>query len=359
MSNFLYSLLSDLHCHNWSAYSSVDADGVNSRLRHILNEVERAAAETVKAGGKFMLIAGDVFHVRGQIAPEVMNSTIKTFDRVAKMGIRVFVIPGNHDLSSKDTQELTNAAQALNMIDGVEVITKPTLVYLNGKEKVVMIPWEPDNKELTSKILEFMDKPNVNDHLDWDLVLHAGIDDVFPNMPAHGLTAKQLAKWDYRRVFAGHYHNHKVMEEGKVISIGASTHQTFSDIGSKAGFLMVYDDKVEYRASHAPQFVEINEKTEEDDIPLIVNGNFVRVRDIPMNDVEIKNFRDELVKMGAKGVSIEVPRKVTTARTGTPRTKRLTLNNSINAFIDEKGYPEEAKLKAYCSKILADVQTAS
>ena len=48
-----------------------------------------------------------------------------------------------------------------------------------------------------------------------------------------------LAKLGFRRVFAGHYHHHCSFEDGKVWSIGATTHQTASDIGTKAGFLLV------------------------------------------------------------------------------------------------------------------------
>ncbi len=64
-----YGLISDCHFFNWSAFSSVDADGRNTRLMGLLNEVKRCAQEVLAAGGDTIYIAGDVFHVRGNIAP--------------------------------------------------------------------------------------------------------------------------------------------------------------------------------------------------------------------------------------------------------------------------------------------------
>src|SRR3954470_18937004 len=108
VSNHPYLLVSDLHCHSWSAFATRDADGVNSRLRIILKELERAAHVLKQARGSTIIIAGDLFHVRGQIDPEVFNPVYATIQRLAKGGFEFFAIPGNHDLKSKDTSMLGN-----------------------------------------------------------------------------------------------------------------------------------------------------------------------------------------------------------------------------------------------------------
>ena len=60
----MYVQLSDLHFHNWSAFAKTNDDGVNSRLRIILNETIRAAhklKELRKAKGGTMVLGGDLF----------------------------------------------------------------------------------------------------------------------------------------------------------------------------------------------------------------------------------------------------------------------------------------------------------
>lgn len=83
----LYGVISDTHCHNWTTFGSTDANGVNTRLKIILNEITRAAEEVQAAGGTHLFHAGDLFHVRGSVAPSVLNPTLKCFKDIVNMGI--------------------------------------------------------------------------------------------------------------------------------------------------------------------------------------------------------------------------------------------------------------------------------
>jgi hypothetical protein len=136
-------------------------------------------------------------------------------------------------------------------------------------------------------------------------------------------------------VFAGDYHNYKVMEAGKVISIGATTHQQWGDIGSKAGFLLVYPDRVDHFASHAPNFIELDEDDAETDYPLIVDQNYVRIRGMKLTDAEINAMRKSLLDMGARGVTFQVSRAVVAARAGSALAKTSTLDESVASFIEK------------------------
>ena len=131
-----YGVASDVHCHSWSAFSTVDADGVNSRLRIILDELLRAAKVLKKRGGNRLIICGDLFHVRGSVKPSVMNPTYETFEQISKMGIDVDAIAGNHDLEGNDSDELGNAMQTLGAIRGFTPITSPRV-----NEQFAFFPW--------------------------------------------------------------------------------------------------------------------------------------------------------------------------------------------------------------------------
>jgi DNA repair exonuclease SbcCD nuclease subunit len=351
-----YGLFSDVHAHPWSAFSTTLPSGLNSRLGLILDEMWRMAQEVLAAGGDTLVFAGDLFHQRGAIDPEVFNPTYSLIERIAaEAGLRVLLIPGNHDLKGRNTTELGNAMQKLDAIIGVDVITQPKVIPELG---LALVPWFDKVNDLKFTISDLANAMNQDALLETDLVIHAGIDGVIPGLPDHGLSSAWLAEQGFRRVFAGHYHHHKVMEGGAVISIGATTQQTWSDVGTKAGFLIVEPDKINYRASNAPSFVDIDETTDEDELPLIVDGNYVRVRGMKLTDLEVKTMRDELDKLGARGVSFQVARAVVSARTGAAP-KTTTLEESVGAYVDGLALPDAAAVKAGALDVLASVRSLS
>jgi DNA repair exonuclease SbcCD nuclease subunit len=345
-----YLLFSDVHAHAWSHFSSVDSTtGMNSRLIIILNELERAFDALHDAEGDLAVFAGDLFHTRGQLDPEVFNPVFALFERMALRGFRIVMIPGNHDLKGKETSELGNAFQAIESLNGVTVITEP-LGFIYGDHRLALVPWisKMDTLKGVLENLKVADKAKV------DVICHGGIDGTLSGMPAHGLSPEYLAKLGFNRVFSGHYHHHKDFGNG-VYSIGATTHQTFSDIGTLAGFCLVHPDKVEFCGSHAPRFISVDEKTDMADLPIIVPGNYVRVRGLKLTDTEIAELRKELTNLGAAGVSIEVPRAVVAARPASGTASVLTINQSVHKFIDDLKIAGAADVKAECDDILTTV----
>jgi DNA repair exonuclease SbcCD nuclease subunit len=309
-------------------------------------------------GGDTVYIAGDLLHTRGSMDPEVFNPLHKAIEYIAD-DLTVRIIPGNHDLKDRDTTELGNAIQTLGAIRNVEIVTNKWGRTWHG-ERVLMLPWHASKDDLRTSIKTITDAWPTEDLAETDLIIHVGIDGVLAGVPDHGLSAAEVASWGFKRVFAGDYHNHKVMEDGKVYSIGATTHQQWGDIDTKAGFLLVYEDRVEYRASHAPSFVEITGEDDPEDIPNIVDGNYVRVRGMKLTDAEINKFRKELEEMGAKGVTFQVTRETVSARGATSVSKGTTLDQSVDTFIDQKKDIDPDLLplvKAGAAQILTDVRS--
>lgn len=322
-------IVSDIHCHAWHPFATTNPDGINSRLQITLDELMRAGLDLVSRGGKRMYIAGDLVHTRGSMDPEVFNPLFATIKWLTAQGIEIFIIPGNHDLKGRDTTELGNAIQTLSEIEGVTVCTKQTV--FNHFGGVIMIPWCATKDALREEVKRIP----LTGRSEIDLIIHVGIDGVLDGVPPSGLSSTEVAGWGFKRVFAGDYHNFKSMEEDTVFSIGATAHQTWSDIGTKAGYLLVYPDKVEFCASHAPSFIELTDEDDPDEYPLIVDKNYVRIRGFKLTDAEINSLRAELLAMGAKGVSFQVTRNVVTARAGGAATKSLTLDQSVHGYIEK------------------------
>ena len=343
-----YALLSDLHFFNWSSFSSVNEEGVNTRLQLIIDEVYRAKEELVKAGGDTMILAGDIFHTRGSITPEVLNPVLRLFDDLTS-DINVYAIAGNHDLSSKDAQWLTNSASALETV-GVKM-AMPEL-YPTELD-VILISWKSSVDDL-KKTLEHHAISDTKES--WDVIIHAPVDGVISGLPDHGLTADYLASLGFKRVFSGHYHDHKDFGNG-VYSIGATTHQTWSDVDKKAGFLLVYPDKVKRFASHAPQFVDIYGDMTEEELT-ICDGNYCRVRIGKATPATINEVRDEILGLGALGVVVQAVKEtsVEERETGTALGKSTSLEQSVADYIAEK-FSKNNDLAVLCSEILTKVES--
>lgn len=355
----VYGLVADLHLHNWSSFSTELKDGQNSRLAGLLGEVERCAAEVHRAGGKKVVFAGDVFHVRGSVAPSVLNPTKDTLDSIhKKYGTEFVIIPGNHDLEGKDATRLGSAVTALEC-GHVRICNEVT--FEDGLQ-ANLFPWFEKTIELKAELERCAPKEGEV----YDAIIHAPIDGVIAGLPLHGLEPEYLASLGYRRVFAGHYHNHKAFEGGAV-SIGALAHHTWSDIGTKAGFLLIDSGKFDYRwmKSHLPEFIDLTKlacEADHADIPLMVDGHYVRVRVEASKSKDVEAARQELLEMGALAVLVQAEPKppVSEARAGHTVKAGASLEVSVSEFIGAMpALSDTAAVTAAALSVLGSIATIS
>lgn len=342
-----YGIISDTHNHAWSQFSEVMPDGVNSRLRIILDETYRAAETVAIAGGDTLFHGGDMFHVRGSIAPSVLNPTIECYKRIhQEFGIDVVAIPGNHDLEGRDASFNSNAANSLRD-SGVRVVNTPTTI--GG---VVLVPWVQDIGKLKESLERWSSK--VGDNV--DIIIHAPVDGVIMGIPDHGLDPKWLGDLSFRNVFCGHYHNHKDFGNG-VYSIGALTHQTWGDVSSVAGFIIVDGGDVIHHASCAPSFVDLDLTDKKTKLAAFkIEGNYIRVKTTSGDEKKLKQVRDMLTDKGAAGVVIHaIHDKSPTLRTTATVSAGASVQQSVCEYVKEKGYENQKALILECSDILNEV----
>lgn len=296
-----YGLVADLHLHGWSSFSETLPSGVNSRLQGLLSELRRCAEETKKQGGLHVVLAGDVFHVRGSVAPSVLNPTKDALTAIhEEFGTLFIIIPGNHDLEGKNTTRIGSAVTALEC-EWVQVVNEP---MWHEDINTVLVPWFESVDELKEQLQRLQP---ASDEEPGDAIIHAPIDGVIEGIPAHGLSPEYLASLDYKHVFAGHYHNHKAFP-GNAVSIGALAHHTWSDVNSRAGFLIVTPaEKFTWFQSHLPQFIDLGQLAgvDPEEIPLLVDGNFIRARVEADKTIEVEEARNELLRMGARAVLVQ------------------------------------------------------
>ena len=329
-----YLLWSDSHFHNWTAFSSVDENGLNTRLKIQLNEARKAYEALGRAGGTTAFHAGDLFHVRGNIRPSVLNPVRDFFQEMNDAGYETCILSGNHDLESNDASDLTSAVSAIASVDGVEAVNKVTML-----EDVIMVPWYSkiaDLENMLEKLSETLDASQ------YDLIIHAPVNDVLLNIPNTGMNVLYLKTLGYKRVFAGHYHNHKNFDD-KVWSVGALLHQTWGDIDSQAGFCLVYPDRVEFIESTAPKFMRLPPSPSLDELEE-VDGNYVRAEVEDPTPSRVKDIKAMLVDAGAAGVTIKPLVKTSTKREGKETVTAMdSLSESIFKYSKEKHSEKVAK----------------
>lgn len=317
-----------------------------------MSETNRAADAVFRAGGNTLVHAGDLFHVRGSVAPSVLNPTLATYKTLVDAGMKIIINAGNHDLEGKEANDIGSAITALKEV-GCQVINKPTILAAQG---LALVPYIGKVADLKKVLEDLQDK---TDALNCNLIIHAGIDGVIKGLPDHGLDATYLNGLKFIRTFAGHYHHHKKLA-ARVWSVGATTHQTWSDIGSKAGFLVVGEklDDVRWFASHAPSFIEIDGATKPEDIPLLVDGNYVRAKIYSSKPSDIEDLRKFLTDSGALGVTVISQPKTGVTRTASTVKAGASLEVSVTDFINGSSFGRKKELAVLCDDLLKEAREA-
>jgi DNA repair exonuclease SbcCD nuclease subunit len=278
-----YGIISDVHCHNWSAYSHYSSSGINSRLEQTLDAIETAAKKVLEQGGRDLIITGDLFHTRGSIKPTVLNPTIELFERLIASGLRVHGFDGNHDAEGIHVTPMGSSMYTLSKLKDFNVFYEPTIV----DEKFLFIPW-------TEKHHEVLDLTTKGSNLFSNLTIfcHVGMSGVLPGNFGDTLHPADFDKLDIKYVFSGHFHNH-VSFNSRIYSVGALVHQTWGDVGSRAGYVIVSEDKVEQFETDAPKFLDF-----EDDTTFSPYGNYVRIKDIELTEEESRDLVREIKQNG-------------------------------------------------------------
>lgn len=315
-----YAIISDVHLHNWSAYSHPNKRGINNRLQQILDGIEQTATELLKAGGVDLIITGDLFHSRGNIKPSVFNPAFELFQDLSARGIRVHALPGNHDLEGKHSERLSNSVLALSAIPEFYVYNEPTIV----DEEFLFIPWYDNHKEvlnLATKGTKLF--PNLT------LFIHVGLSGVLKGNVGHTLDPAELEKLGVKYVFSGHFHNH-VGFNSRVYSVGALTHQTWGDVDSLAGFLIVTKDKVKHIETAAPKFVDWNKSHAGRHV---CNNNYIRIKDVELTESEAEDFIKTYMSYGALAIQDQSTRpSIIKKKTETRVSLEFGLDSALEAY---------------------------
>lgn len=210
------AILNDTHC------------GVRNSSDIFLNYQKRFYEEIFfpylqKNNIKNILHLGDYYEHRKFVNFKALNQNRKDFlEPMREMGITMDIIPGNHDVYYKNTNELCSLKELLGYFtSNVNIIMKPTVLDYDGC-KIAAVPWiNNGNYNEYTNFLKKCKADIVGAHLELK-----GFD-MMPGMPnPHGMDSDIFQRFEM--VLSGHFHTRS--NRGPIHYLGSQFEFTWADV---------------------------------------------------------------------------------------------------------------------------------
>ena len=172
---------------------------------------------------KNVLHLGDYYEHRKFVNFKALNANRKHFlEPMRDMDITMDIIPGNHDVFYKNTNELCSLKELLGYFTGnINIIMKPTVLDYDGLG-VAVIPW--------------INNANYAEYIKWALnckapILGAHLElkgfDLLAGVPnPHGMNADMFSRFE--KVLSGHFHTRS--SSGNISYLGSQMEFTWADV---------------------------------------------------------------------------------------------------------------------------------
>lgn len=173
---------------------------------------------------------GDYFEHRKFVNFKALNQNKRVFlDVLRERGIHMTIIPGNHDVYYKNTNQLNSLTECLSEYNDCVTIYQEPIDLKVGDMTIGMVPWIcPENED---KCLEFLENSKSNivmGHFElggFKYMANA-------NIKSHGMDKSKLKKFE--AVYSGHYHTKSTQDN--VTYLGTQLELTWSDAGDPKYF---------------------------------------------------------------------------------------------------------------------------
>lgn len=192
-----------------------------------------------------ILHAGDLYDHRKYINFKVQHASRKMFlERLSEFGMTMDIIPGNHDVYFKSTNELNSLKELLGYFtSNINIIMEPRVMDYDGL-RIGLLPWiNAENYAESMRFIEKCDAEWLCGHLEL-----AGFD-LMPGMKStDGMSANLFSK--YETVLSGHYHTKS--QQGNIRYLGTQMEFTWADAGDPKYFHVIDTETREIEAVCCP-----------------------------------------------------------------------------------------------------------
>lgn len=339
-------IIADPHFHNWAPFSDIE-NGINSRLQQTINAAKEAL-DFALSDDKIVLVVGDMFHTRGQLIPSVYNEVVKLWKEYQDKGITFYMIAGNHDSETLNSETDKTAIDSLKS-DKCHVVSEGFSCFDLPNRKLWAFAWVDNINELKQSLEACREQMSENDIV----MIHASIIGTHSRI-WQGLDPEFLYQLPCRFVMAGHIHdffNYK----NKVYSVGSLTQQNMGDMGKERGYLYITsDNKVFQNRTKAPQFCDLT-KTDVDNSLVFakrVKDNFVRITLENVSEEDKKEIEKTLKALKPLKLDIRYSKKTVSARKDVVTTSKVSSTEMTKKYIDKQSFDHKEETIKQASKIL-------
>ena len=273
---------------------------------------------------KQILHLGDFYDHRKYINFKSQNSIRKVFlDTLKSEGMHMDIIPGNHDVFFKNTNDLCSLKELLGYYtSNVNIVMRPKVVDYDGLS-VALIPWiNNENYEDSMEFIKTCKAPIVGAHLEL-----SGFEMMRGLKSTSGMSSATFDRFEM--VMSGHFHTKS--NQGNIHYLGTQMEFTWSDAHDPKYFhildtdtrklepirnnltifeKVVYDDsKIDYNSYNVNNLenkfvkVVVSNKTE----PFLFDKFIDRIQQVDTYDLKIAETFDEFVGTNVEddGISVE------------------------------------------------------
>lgn len=175
-----------------------------------------------------VFILGDTFDRRKFVNfQSLYRAKQMFFDRLAAMGMPVYMLIGNHDTFYKNTNEVNSPELVLTEYSNIKLISNPEEVVI-GDHTICMVPWIcADNIVEAMTLMESTTSTICMGHFEIQGFA------MYKGMESHdGLERRVFDRFEL--VFSGHYHHRST--DGHVFYLGNPYELTWQDYNDPRGF---------------------------------------------------------------------------------------------------------------------------
>lgn len=175
---------------------------------------------------------GDYYEHRKFVNFKALQANRKHFLEVLKdRGMTMDIIPGNHDVVYKNTNELCSLKELMgHYMNNVNIVMEPKVMDYDGM-KFALIPWiNAENYADTMKFIKKCKAPILGGHFEFEgFEMHKGA------VNTHGMSTKEFERFEL--VLSGHFHTKS--HKGNIHYLGSQMEFNWGDCEDKKYFHVI------------------------------------------------------------------------------------------------------------------------
>jgi len=310
--------------------------------------------ELKRRGITHIVHLGDYYEHRRYINFKAMSENRRHFlDMLQKYDIKMKIIPGNHDIYYKNSNELNSLVEIMGHHPQVEIIEQPTVIF----NTIMLVPWLNNNnyRKFLSEV-EATQVPYCMGHFEFKgFDMHRG------QPSSSGMSISNFSHFD--KVMSGHFHAKSCKQN--IHYLGSQFEFTWSDVNDNKYFHIFDTETGELEPVRNPDtmfhLVMYNDRDYDYDSydVSVLDNKFVHVVVSEKRHVDVYNrFIDRIEARPIHDLTISDPVAVFKGENVDTDTKFLETKDMINDYVDvTQTHLDKAVLKDRLQELYVLAQT--